>query len=137
MQQLIDSWLTWLGLGGLGVGALLAAAWFFGLMPIIGAIATVVAGVLTPILKAIVEGMIWLWANVFWPGIVDILDDWVTIVTVAVMGGMLYLAIVGGYEYQLALSERQTNVCQAALKKATAKQPARKPAPKKPSLFGW
>jgi len=131
----LDSLLTYLGIGGLGIGALLGAAWFFGLMPVIGAVANVLAAVLGPILGAVVQGIVWAWQNIIWPGLWDILDNWVTILTVVLMGGFLYLATASRYEVQEYFLERQIQVCEANLKKARkAIPPARRPAPE---TFKW
>lgn len=115
LMEWVQSWLPWFGLGGAGV---LGAAWFFGLMPVLGAAAQIVASVLAPILGAVVQGFVWMCANVFLPGLKDVLDDWVTIVTVAVAGTFLWFGAIAHGEMRVIKSQRETYVCQAELKKS-------------------
>lgn len=91
---LIEWWhkaLLYFGISTVGLSALIGAAWFFGLLPIIGAAAQVVSSVLSPILGAIIQGIIWTWENVFLPGLWNILSSLVTIVTVSTLMLLLYL----------------------------------------------
>jgi hypothetical protein len=133
-MELLNTWLAYLGLGGLGLGAMLGAAWFFGLMPVVGAVANVLAAVLGPILKAVVEGVIWTWQNVLWPGLRDILDDWVTIVTVLLMGFLLWSILLARFEVQESRLERQVAACKVELKK---RPPAPRRAPEPQFRWPW
>jgi len=138
MTSTIDAWLTWLGLGGLGVGALLAAAWFFGMMPILGAIAALVASVLAPILGAFSQGIVWVWQNALWPLLwrllKDLFDDWVTLLTGAALLFMVWQGVQALHRQQLHDKQQIINACYRDLRKATSKRPP--PRVNEPSL-GW
>lgn len=114
----INSWTGWLGIGGFSLTALAGLAWWTGILPIAGAAANVVSAVLSPILGAVSQGLVWLWQNVLWPGLRDILDDWVTIVTVALCGTVLWFGLVARYEVKSIRLDRELSACKIELDKA-------------------
>jgi len=77
----ISSWAAWLGIGGI-VG-------FFLLMMFAPALGKVVGEFLSPIAKAVSEGIVWFFRDVLWVGMKDMLDNWasVTFVLVAIFAG--------------------------------------------------
>lgn len=96
----------------LGVTAVLTAV-LNALVHVLGMVAPAI-GVL---LGGIMQGLLWLWQNVFWKGLKDILEDWVTILTVGAMGLTLwsYMAFRSEVvEYRL---ERRIAKCETALGK--------------------
>jgi hypothetical protein len=111
------AWVPWL-LGGGGLAAGLAIR-FLGLAPVLAALgkaAEVALAVAQPVLVAVAEGAVWVWQNVFWKGLKDILDDWVTIATVAAMG-------FGGWSYmegKAAVQQHELNKEISSVKKASA-----------------
>ena len=128
---------SWLGLGGLGLGAAFGAAWFFGLMPVLGAAAQVAASVLAPILGAAVQGLVWVWQNVVWRGLRDILDDGVTVITVAVMAVLLWGWLAGTYEVRVHRLNKDLGACQTALVKAKRTIPKASPEPDFKFKWPW
>ena len=119
----INSWTGWLGIGGVSLSALWGLAWFTGALPFLGAAANMLSAILSPILGAVSQGAVWFWQNVIWPGIWDILNDWVTIVTVAIMATMLWFGLAARYEVKSIRLDRELSVCKVELDKA------RKPLP--------
>lgn len=113
-------WMSWLGIGGLGAAGL--AAWALGL-PTLFKVLGAVVDIAAPVLKAIAEGIVWVWQWVLWPGIKDILDTWATVLTVGglMVGLFLFMQVNDGL--RLAAKGRDLQVCQTALSKA------RKPIP--------
>lgn len=137
LAEWMNSLLMWLGLGGLGLSALVGAAWFFGLMPVLGAVATVVAAIVAPIAGAMVQGLVWTWQNIFWPGLWDILEDWVTILTVLTLGCFLWFGLKAHYEIQEFKQERALSACFADLKKARRPLPKQVPQPQVGLPWPW
>ena len=135
LSNLLSRLLKALGIGGVGLGATIGAAWFFGLMPILGAVANVVAAVVAPIAGAAVTGVVWLWQSVLWPGICDVFDSWVTIATVALSGALLWGWLAGTYEVRIAHAKSDLRVCQATLVKAKKGVPPT--TPEQPFTFKW
>jgi len=86
LLQSISSWAAWLGLGGI-VGFLL-------LMLFAPALARVVGEFLSPIAKAVSEGIVWFFRDVLWVGMKDMLDNWasITFVIVAIFVGASLLS---------------------------------------------
>lgn len=123
----IGDWLPWLGLGGLGVGA---AAYWFGLTPLLAALGQIVAVVLDALLKALG----WLWANVLWPGLKDILDNLATICTVAILIGGVYYGVLLDASRKYAALQEKHNACMVDLTKAKKKLT---PKPTQPSVLPW
>ncbi len=74
--------LRYFGFSAAGVGALMGAAWFFGLIPIVAAVVQTVSAIISPITTAVIQGVIWVWQNIFWPGIWSIITNLATIITV-------------------------------------------------------
>lgn len=125
MLDFVTSWLPsmpgWFGwlVSGFGIGGL-GLAWFFGLMPLVTA-------ALAPIVTAVVNGVIWLveklWTNIFWPGLRDIFDDWVTVVTVVCMCTFLWFGAVAHTKVQIASAQHELGVCKVELAKAHKSMP--------------
>lgn len=131
LTSFLPWWMNWFtGLAGGGTIAGLGAAWFFGLMP-------AVMAVVSPLLGALVQGFIWLWQNVFWPGIWDILDDWVTIVTVATGAAVLYFMITANAHVQVARMEREVNICRVELQKVNKSVPESETTWSLPWPWNW
>lgn len=117
----ISSWIAWLGIGGI-VG-------FLALLFFAPSIAKVVGAALEPVARAVGEGVVWLFRDVLWVGMKDMLDNWASIVFV------IAAVMVGGY----FLSTKPTD-CKAAVEQEVAKLRAeykfvpRTPAEKKAAL---
>jgi len=116
MSEILETALSWLGISLGAFGLTVGAAWFFGLMPVLGAVATVVAAALAPIIGAVVQGIIWLWQNVIWPGLWDILEDWVTVLTVALMAFMLWTFLAARFEVAEYRLNKEIAACKTTLK---------------------
>lgn len=84
---MFDFILSFMGLGGIGIGI---AAWFIGLPKLIE-IASNLISIVTPLLKGISEGLVEM-VKVLYTGIVDILDNVRTIITVALIGAILFFS---------------------------------------------
>jgi hypothetical protein len=111
------AWVPWL-LGGGGLAAGLAVR-FLGLAPVLAALGKAVEvalAVAQPLLVAAAEGAVWLWQNVFWRGIKDIIDDWATLATVGAMGFFLWTSLEG----KAKLQQHDLNKEIASVKKASA-----------------
>jgi hypothetical protein len=138
LWDLLNTWTGWFGLGAGTLGLGLTAAWFLGAMPVIGSIFSVLAAFLAPIFTAIGQGLVWVWQNVFWPGLKDILDDWVTIVTVLTLGAFLYFAAIAGPRVELMSAKRNLNQCQVELTKTKRRlPPEQSPSWELPWPFRW
>lgn len=109
LQTLLDWW-PWLAAGGLGL------AWWSGFLPVI-------AAVLAPIAGAVSQALVYTLGHVIWPGLKDIADDWVTVVTVGLAFAALWFGLKTHYELRAAMDTRALAQCQASLTKA------RRPAP--------
>lgn len=118
MQTLLDNWLGWLGLGGIGVAAIGSALWFMGLMPIIAAVLNifnVVLSILSPFLnmlaQSLADSLLWFCKSVLLPGIKDIIDSWATIFTVITMGCFLWFGLIARYEVQKTKKDYVISQC--------------------------
>jgi hypothetical protein len=113
MRTLLDHWPGWLGLGATfgSLAALLAgASW----IPGVGlALRLAIAGLeaASPIINGIFAGLIWIWAKVLWPGLLNILSQWSTIFTVLFMGGMLWVGLIARYEAKLVSKNYVISKC--------------------------
>lgn len=89
LEPIIIEWwhkaLLYFGFSTAGFGALMGAAWFFGLMPIVASVVQTISAVVSPILTVAIQGIIWLWQNIFWPGIWSIVTNLATIITVVTL----------------------------------------------------
>jgi hypothetical protein len=100
--------------------ALLGLSGFVGLATkILGAIIEIA----TPILKAVVDGIIWVWQNIFWPGLKNILNSWATVLTVGTMMACMFLVIHENDTIRYNNQARQLNACHVELKKLRRKAP--------------
>lgn len=54
----------------------------------------------SPLVNGLFTLLIWLWTNILFPGIVNILKSWPTICTVLIMGGALWVGLASRYEIQ-------------------------------------
>lgn len=123
LQHLFDSWFPWIT-GAAGITAVLS--W----LPGGGAIITVITSALrfvasffemiSPIINALLSGIIWSWRNIFWPGLLDILDSWATIVTVLLAGFILWTYLTAESKIQTVKIDKQLNVCEKALTQCKA-----------------
>lgn len=98
-----------------------------GLSGLLGLMAKVLGAIVeiaTPILKAIVDGIIWIWQKILWPGIVDILDTWATVLTVGAMMAGLFLYIRVNDDIRYNNQTRQLNACHGELKKLKRRTPS-------------
>lgn len=91
--------------------------------------------IVQPALKAVVSGIVWAgglaWSKILWPGLRDIFDNWVTIVTVVFMG----LLIWGAMEIKVDNVVDQLSFCQDENERLTRlanKVPGQTPGP-----FDW
>lgn len=128
--------LPWAGWAGL---TLALALWVFGAGKVAAEGATILrllAETIIPLLGRAAEALGWFLKNVVGKGLKDILDDWVTIVTVALMGVILFAYMRGTNEYHLAQKQTQLNACIADLKRAK-KTPTLRPTPPPASQFKW
>lgn len=113
------SYLTpYLGVGGLGLGAALSAAYLFGMLPIIGAVLQFISAVASPIITALIQGVVWLWQNIFWPGLLNIFKSLVTIITVCTIVGAMFLYTKVNDDIRFNNLQRVTNQCMIDLKTA-------------------
>lgn len=138
----LDGLLGWFGVSVAGLGLGTGVAWFFGLMPILGAAAQVVAAAVAPVVGAVVSGMVWVWQNILWPGIwrfaSDILDDWVTVLGFVMSLGVLWFVVATPYKVRIATAERRLDVCTASLAAAKRRAPpVEEPRVELPWPFRW
>lgn len=82
---------------------------------------------IAPIINGIFGGIIWIWSNVLWPGILDILDSWPTIFTVLIMGVVGYLFFVSKYEVAQIQTNYSYNQCKKELASCTKRSPPKEP----------
>lgn len=134
----LNTWLGWFGIGTGTLALFLTGAWFLGAMPFLAAGAQLLSAFLSPIFRAVGDGLVWVWQNVFWPGLKDILDDWVTIVTVATGAVFLYFAAIAGPRVELIGVKRNLNQCQVELAKTKRRLPPEQaPSWELPWPFRW
>ena len=113
MRTLLDHWPGWLGLGATfgSLAALLAgASW----IPGVGlALRLAIAGLeaASPIINGIFAGVIWIWAKIIWPGMLNILSQWSSIFTVLIMGGVLWVGLIARYEAKLVSKNYVISKC--------------------------
>lgn len=86
----LEGYLPWFAVTA-GVGGLIAYA--VGLPFVLNMLSKFVE-IVAPIFKLIVDAFVaalrWSWETIFWPGLKDIFDSWVTIVTVITMCLVIY-----------------------------------------------
>jgi len=102
MWSLLSNWIGWLGLGTAlaTAGSLIAGiSWLPG-MSVILPILTSALQMISPIVNAALSGLFWIWSNILWPGLLDIMDSWATIFTVIIMGSFLWFGLASRYEVQ-------------------------------------
>lgn len=109
--------LSWIPGGGVAIGIIVSAlkmvaAFFESISPLIG---------------GIFQGLIWLWQKIIWPGLLDILDSWATILTVLICAGGLYFFLLSKYEIKHFNDQRQLTKCYAELKGAKRNLPEPEP----------
>lgn len=115
MPAFLEHWLGWLGLGATfaSVAALLAGlSW----IPGVGlALRIAIAGLeaISPIINGVLAAIVWVWAKVFWPGMLNILSQWSSIFTVILMGGFLWFGLVARYEAKLVAKGYVISKCKA------------------------
>ena len=139
-MQTIQTWLSWLPLLGGGTLTLVVVLALLGVLPAVMKVLEAVLAVVSPLLvtagKALADAVTWVLNTIIGPGLRDILEDWVTVVTVLLMG----LALWGYMDARQELLERkmqaQLTQCQMTVKtlKRCVGQPV-KPAPKQTGWF--
>lgn len=141
LQSLISDYWQWL-LGIAGLSAILS--WIPGGSAAIAIITSALQFAasffqsISPIINGMFSGIIWIWSNVIWPGILDIIDSWPTIFTVLIAGVIGWFVFVSKYEVTQIKNNYALNQCQRAL------QSCKKPIPKEPQVetqlpwpFNW
>ena len=110
---MLNSWWVW-GTGLLGLGGIASVFAFPWLVPMLGAL----SAALGPLLKGFSELLVW-FVKTMWEGIVDIVDNLATIITVIslVAGFSLYYKYYGpertACEIELAKVVKQSNYWKA------------------------
>jgi len=149
VRTLVDHWLGLLGLSGLSILGITTAisglSWIPGISAIIGlavAAAKAIAAALeivAPIFAGLFQGLIWIWQSIIFPGVKDILDDWVTVVTVGSMGLMLWFGLAVKYEVQHKVDVRKLNACLADTNRTTRNKEIEEPETdiQLPWPFNW
>lgn len=125
--QTITGWLPWAAFGG-GIAGL--AAYFLGLTPLLAALGQIASVLLDALLKALG----WIWANVIWPGLRDILDNLATIVTVVILVGSFYIGGKLSDDVKYANLQAQHKSCMVDLVKAKKKA---SPVIQQPVTLPW
>jgi hypothetical protein len=74
---------------------------------------------------------------VLWPGIRDILDDWVTIVTVGALGAALWFGLEAQHIVELRKVERAQTACLDTLKRTRTRAPPPVPEPTMELPWPW
>jgi hypothetical protein len=119
IQSLVDNWLGWLGLGAttaLGVAAVLPfLSWIPG-VSIVLRIGTAIFEIMSPILQGIMAGLVWLWSNVIWPGLLDIADSVSTICTVLILMGGIFLYTKFNHDIEIRNLRRELISTQVAVR---------------------
>lgn len=112
-NSLWDNWGTWITLAG-AIAALAA-------LSVVAKPLAVVIEAISPIIKvaaeAVAGGAKWLWTTILGPGLKDIFDDWVTVATVAIVGGMLYWGIWTYMDVRMDMVVDQLSTCQSEVTK--------------------
>lgn len=114
----LSNWFGWIVGGGVSLGLILLVAVIFGLAPVLNVVGKVLEGALEiakPIAAAVVAGTIYFVSQVLWPGLKDILDDWVTIVTVIFAGFLLWSFLSTQQVLMKAEMTKNTNIIQQRL----------------------
>lgn len=124
LLSLVPNW-GWFGVGtgALGLGV---AAFFF---------PSVVISALLAVLNGVIAATQTVWEKVFWPGLRDILEDWVTVVTVACAALGLYVYLKADFLAREAALKHAMVQCQTDVKnlKKTAQGIAKSVKGKQPS----
>jgi len=92
----------------------------------------VVAAVAPIILSALFSVLAWAWTTIFWPGLKHILEDWVTVVTVGVLGAFLWFGFIVQSQVFIGKSTRDLNQCRVQLAQVRKQRP---PAPEPEPQF--
>jgi hypothetical protein len=90
---------------------------------------------IAPIVANIFSGIIWFWKTIIWPGLLDILDSWTTMLTVIFLGGVLWVGFIANYKIKQNMDERALYKCQAELVKAKRNLP--EPEPEERFQLPW
>lgn len=107
LHNIVSHWYAWV----LGIGALVAGlSW----IPGVGTVLTIaVAGLqlLTPILSALLQAVIWAWQTIFFPGLRNILTNITSILTVVTIVAGAWLWFAARYEIQHLRDQHTINRC--------------------------
>ena len=106
---MFDFILSLMGLGGIGIGI---AAWFIGLPKLIEIFANFVE-IVTPLLKGVSQGIVE-FVKVLYAGLTDILDNAKTVLTVVLLGVVVFL---GTLMYNTKSCNLNCESCIAELRK--------------------
>ena len=140
MLETIQTWLSWLPLLGGGTLALVVLLALLGVLPVVTKAFEAVMNVIGPLLnvagKAVADSVSWVAYNVLGPGLKDILEDWVTVVTVLLLGASLWLWMdfrEARLEQRMQSQLTQCQMTVKTLKKCVGRPQPVSPAPKS----GW
>ena len=139
-MQTIQTWLSWLPFMGGGMLALVVVLALLGVLPAVMKVLETVLAVVGPILnvagKAVADAVSWVGYNILGPGLKDILEDWVTVVTVLLMGATLWFYMdlkETRLEKRMQAQLTQCQMTVKTLKKCVGRPQPVAPAPKS----GW
>lgn len=113
MLTLLDNWIGWLGLGATlsTVAALLAGlSWIPG-AGVLLSIGTALLQIAAPLINGFLTLIIWLWSNILFPGLRNILSSLSSIITVVLMGCFLWFGLITRYEIKLAQKNYVVSKC--------------------------
>lgn len=119
--------LSWLPGGGAVVGLIVAAA----------KAAASFLEILAPIISGVFQGIIWAWQKVIWPGILDIIDSWATILTVVIIGASLWFGLMSRYEIRHIQDQRRITQLEQNTRNRPAREEDREPEITLPWPFNW
>jgi hypothetical protein len=146
LYDLISSYWSWL-IGIAGLSALLS--WIPGggaAIAILTSALQMAASafqMLSPIINAMINGVVWIWSNVIFPGLLHIFESWATIFTVLLMGSFLWVSLISDYKVRTATLQHRLNVCLSETKQSGRKVQEQEPEPENnsnfsfPNIFNW
>lgn len=122
LQNLLDNWLGWLGLSGVGIGLLSLLPGVTILTSVLKIIASLfeMAG---PIIGGIISGVVWIWQKILWPGLLDIFDSVATIITVLIIVGAMFMYFDLKYKVETHNLRREVNSIKRVVPKTEDVQP--------------
>lgn len=130
LQDLLSNWTTWIG-GILGLSAILS--WIPGGGAVVGILTAglrMLASafeVISPVLSAILQGILYIWREILLPTLIDIFDNVRTIigisiiVSLVVMSTMFYMR--GNDDIKYSNLQNKYNACQSELRSINRPMP--------------